>query len=90
MKTIAPNWKPHPPASAEWPDYVVKMYHAGCEKIDRLRKQFDEDGILPMPFTCYGCEEPRTDLAMMTGDGLPMCVKCLGFDPAEVMEYADA
>lgn len=77
------RFKPHAPPSPEWPDYVVEIYRKGCEKIDRLRQQLDEDGTIPMPFICYLCEDKRMDYAMTNGDGLPMCVKCLGFNPID-------
>ena len=56
---------------------VEKIYQAGLVYIDRIRSLNRwEDGILVLPFQCYGCDEQRTDLFMMTGDGLPMCRRC--------------
>lgn len=78
-----PTYKPWPPANPEWPDYVQRMYAAGCVRIDELRKQMEPDGICPIQFRCYGCDESRSDFAMLTDDRVPMCVKCLGFVPTE-------
>lgn len=79
------DWKPHPPPLAEWPEHVKQVYEAGCVRIDRLRAaNYDADGVLAIPFRCYGCDEWRADLAMLTGEKLPLCVRCLGFHPADV------
>lgn len=67
--------------------YQRELIH--IEKIRSLNK-WDSNGILEAPFVCYGCANPRTDLFMMTGDGLPLCLKCFeemagplnGFDPS--------
>lgn len=76
-------------ADPAWPGFVRRQYAAGCERIDELRKQVDADGYVPLPFRCYGCDASRTDFAVVTGDGVPMCVGCLGFVPGEY-EVADA
>lgn len=56
---------------------VEAIYQAGLARIERIRAANSwEDGVLVMPFTCYGCEEHRTDFFLRTGDGLPMCRKC--------------
>jgi hypothetical protein len=56
---------------------VEKFYQSGLQYIEKIRAANKwEDGILVMPFTCYGCAKPRTDFCMTTGDGLPMCVEC--------------
>lgn len=79
------TFKPHPPPLEDWPEHVKRIYLEGCKRIDRCREQLQPDGIVPIPFRCVSCEEQRDDLAMMTGDGLPLCVKCLGFVPDESM-----
>jgi hypothetical protein len=73
-----PPWRPHAPANLDWPDYVKRMYTAGCERIDELRKQIDEDGVLTVPFRCYACDKTCTELAFLNGDGVPVCVECAG------------
>ncbi len=78
MKQTKPPWLPHPPANPDWPDHVKRIYAARCERIDELRKQIDEDGCVPIPFRCYGCDETRMDFGMQTGDGVPLCLYCLG------------
>lgn len=68
--------KPHPPAPSDWPDYVKRMYEAGCVRIDELRKQMQPDGICPIPFRCYGCDQMRDCFALLTS-GCPMCDVCI-------------
>lgn len=70
--------KPHPPANPEWPDHVKAVYAAGCARIDELRKQVDDDGVVPLPFRCYSCDGSRDDFGLLTGDGVPICMKCIG------------
>jgi len=60
-----------------WPEHVKRIFLKGQAWIEQLRKQFDEAGILILPFRCYGCDEMRSDFAMMTGDGVPMCNGCI-------------
>lgn len=57
---------------------VEAIYVAGQKYIDELKAQcrYDEDGILILPAPCYGCTKPVTDIAMITGDGLPLCNEC--------------
>jgi hypothetical protein len=68
--------KPHPPAIAEWPDYVKEIYRKGCERIDKLREQLGVDGEVPIPFTCYLCDQKKTNYSFKNGDGLPVCRDC--------------
>jgi hypothetical protein len=67
--------------------YIQQIYEQGQSRIDRMKEQLKvesgPEGIMPMPFLCWGCDERRMDLSMMTGDGLPLCVRCLGFVPTE-------
>ena len=70
-------YPPQRPPNPEWPDYVKAIYLAGCERIDELRKQVADDGAVPLPFRCYGCDRMRCDFAMMTGDHVPLCAECL-------------
>ena len=55
------NHRPHALANPAWPDYVKAIYAQGCVRIDELRTQIGPDGIVPIPFWCYGCDEPRSD-----------------------------
>lgn len=59
---------------------IQAIYEAGCAHIEKIRSSNRwEDGALQLPFRCYGGHEDlRYDLAMMTGDGLPMCQGCFG------------
>lgn len=70
------TWKPHPPAPDHWPDHVKAIYAKGCVRIDELRKQMEPDGVCPIPFRCYLCDEQRSDFSFLSGDGCPICVKC--------------
>lgn len=74
MKT----WPPHKPPDPDWPDHVKRIYEAGCVRVDKAREQIGPDGTVPIPFTCYGCDKPRDDFAMLTGDGVPICLVCMG------------
>lgn len=78
------KWKPHPPALPNWPDYVRRMYYATCDRIDELRKQVDDNGCVPIPFDCYLCNESRSDFAMVTGDGVPICEGCISRQVAAI------
>ncbi len=78
MRQTKPPWRPHPPASPDWPSHVKQIYEAGCRRIDELRKQMEPDGVCPIPFRCYGCDGVRDDFALLTGDGCPMCEGCVG------------
>lgn len=69
--------KVHPPPNPEWPDYVKRIYADGCARIDKFLVQIEEDGVCPIPFSCYGCGELRSDFGMVTGDDVPLCQKCL-------------
>lgn len=77
MRQTGPPWKPHPPPNPEWPDHVKTIYYQGCERIDELRKQIGEDGVITIPFRCYGCDQQKSKLSLITGDGLPMCTDCV-------------
>jgi hypothetical protein len=57
---------------------VEAIYVKGMERINRLKAQlrYDEAGILILPAPCEFCERPRTDIVMMSGDGLPICSEC--------------
>ncbi len=77
VKQTGPPWKPHPPPNPEWPDNVKRIYATGCVRIDKLRRQIGEDGIIPLPFRCYGCDKMSMMFSMLTGDGLPMCTSCV-------------
>lgn len=57
---------------------IQALYEAGQALIDRMRAELvrDEHGCIALPFRCYGCDQSRFDLAMMTGDGLPLCCGC--------------
>jgi hypothetical protein len=56
---------------------VEAIYQAGLVRIERIRRKNRwDDGVLVVPFQCYGCDEQRIDLFMMTGDGLPLCRRC--------------
>jgi len=74
---MARQWKPHPHPPSHWPDHVKTIYRYGCDRIDELRKQLDDDGIVTLPFRCYGCDRERDDFGMTTGDGVPICKDCL-------------
>lgn len=56
-------------------------------RIEQMRAELPEKGMIPLPFRCWGCDRQRFDLALVTGDGLPMCVECLGFQPTEEIVY---
>lgn len=57
---------------------VEAAYQSGLVAIERIRRanKWDADGTLRVPFICYGCEKPKTNLCLTTGDGLPMCWTC--------------
>lgn len=57
---------------------IEAIYVAGQARIDRMRAELkrDADGCLVLPFRCYGCDEWKANLCMMTGDGLPLCTDC--------------
>lgn len=66
---------------ATFEDPVVEaIYVSGQEYINGLKAQckYDEDGVLILPAPCYGCAKLVTDIAMITGDGLPLCTECFG------------
>jgi hypothetical protein len=55
------------------------IYERGQRRIDEMKRNISEemrDGMLPIPFRCYGCDEMREDFCLMTGDGLPLCAAC--------------
>lgn len=70
------NWKPHPPAPDDWPDYAKNIYLLGCIRIDKLRKQLGENGEVPIPFQCWLCDQMKTNFSFKTGDGVPVCGDC--------------
>lgn len=80
-----PTWEPYPPPLPHWPDHVKRIYVDNCKWIDECRSQYEADGTLAIPFVCYLCRERRTDFAMLSGDDCPICVRCLGFHPREVL-----
>ena len=57
---------------------VERIYVAGLARINRMKAElrFDDAGCLLLPFRCYGCDQMKTNLCMMTGDGLPLCTDC--------------
>lgn len=59
---------------------IQALYEAGQARIDRMRAELVRDiyGCIALPFRCYGCDQLRFELAMMTGDGLPLCCICFG------------
>lgn len=58
---------------------LARILEATAAKVERVRNANTWHGvILVMPFVCYSCEEDRTQLALMTGDGLPLCCQCFG------------
>ena len=81
---MSKSWEPYPPPLDHWPEHVKRIYLAGSERINLLRVQMGPDRICPIPFRCWLCDEMRSDFAMLNGDGVPLCIKCLGFDPAEI------
>ncbi len=77
------SWPPHPPAPDDWPDFAKREYARVGKRIAEMQAEIGPDRIIPIPFRCYLCDRrDRTDLAMVSGDGLPLCIECLGFDPA--------
>lgn len=71
------------PASCET---LAAILESGLRHVAKIRAaNVWEDGVLVVPFVCYGCEESRDDLALMTGDGLPLCIRCLGFQPTSAI-----
>lgn len=68
--------KPFPPADPSWPEHVKRIYEAGCVRITELRKQIGPDGVCPIPFRCWSCDQQRSDFGLMTGDGVPLCGRC--------------
>jgi len=59
---------------------VQRMYEEGQARIDQMKIDLAKecpDGVLRLPFRCSGCDRRRTDFALMTGDGLPMCQGCI-------------
>lgn len=71
------KYKPWPTPKDDWPSYVKEQYEAGCKRIDELRKQIGDDGVIPIPFQCYSCDKMKSDYALTTGDGVPMCEQCI-------------
>lgn len=74
----------------EFNDPVVqRIYEADARRIAEMKAEIVAEtgdlSIIPMPFRCYGCDRRKFDLAMIIGDGLPMCVECLGFKPTPEM-----
>ncbi len=72
------QFPPHEPPPNHWEDYVKRIYIAGTKRIDKSREQLDpETGAIPIPFICYGCELEKIKIALINGDGLPMCTDCI-------------
>lgn len=61
------------------PEEFARITAAVGERVVRMQAELkiDADGTLVLPFRCYGCDRERYDFALMTGDGLPMCVACI-------------
>lgn len=55
---------------------IEAIYLAGQKRIDEMKAALPADGMIPLPFRCYSCDEMRSDFRMKTGDGLPLCGKC--------------
>ena len=63
---------------AEIPKSLMEDYENRIKpRIERLKQQVDESGIVTIPFTCYGCDLLKTDFVMVNGDGCPMCAQCI-------------
>ena len=43
---------------------------------ERLAKRIGET-VLQLPFSCHHCKRERFDLALIDGDGHPVCVACI-------------
>lgn len=52
------------------------MIAKGQKRINEMLAELPADGIITLPFRCYGCDRQRYDFCLMTGDGLPMCRAC--------------
>jgi len=66
---------------------IQKMYEEEQARIDKMRAVLSADGMITLPFHCWGCDKMRWDFFMVTGDGLPMCKECFGQisgDPVEI------
>lgn len=57
---------------------IERMYVTEEARLNKLRSQceWDEDGILKLPAMCQFCEKPVMDIAMISGDKLPICKPC--------------
>jgi hypothetical protein len=45
-------------------------------RVDACRVQIGADGVCPVPFVCFICDQRRHDFALLTGDGVPVCWAC--------------
>jgi hypothetical protein len=61
-----------------------RMCERQLARIEQMRAELPADGMIEIPFRCYGCDRQRYDFGLLTGDGLPLCAEC--FDGFVEME----
>lgn len=59
-------------------EYLARLYAKCKQEVDEcLAANEIVDGILTLPFQCYLCLERRMDFSFFSGDGCPICHKCV-------------
>lgn len=63
---------------AEIPKWLMDQYEKEVKtRIEKLKKQVDANGIVSIPFVCYLCDKEKSDFALVSGDGCPICEECI-------------
>lgn len=58
----------------------IKVAMAMWGPDDQVRFWLARSAGLKPKFTCASCNDVRDDFSMITGDKVPICVSCAGFD----------